>query len=213
MNARERVAHGMTVYTRDGEKLGKVVAADDIGLFVEKGLFFPKEYGFRYDDVEDVRDDGVHLCLDKEAISRTAAHGSGLERSRPSAVSEDRERRRTPEGLAPGTSSSMAPERGVGAGTSSGEVRGVTGEASGVGSGEAGDVDRPAHRRAEGLTVPMVGEGIAPMLVEEEVVVVREVPPAGGERRTAPADEARRTASEAETRESSPDARKGPGRG
>ena len=56
------------------------------------GFFFPREYGFRFDDVADVRDDGVYLRLKKEAISSALLHDvGGLERSRPSAVSEDRE--------------------------------------------------------------------------------------------------------------------------
>ena len=38
MDARKRVAEGMTVYTRDGGKPGKVMAADESGLFVEKGF-------------------------------------------------------------------------------------------------------------------------------------------------------------------------------
>jgi hypothetical protein len=92
MDARRGISEKMTVYTQDGEKLGKVVAVDDAGLFVEKGVFFPKEYGFRFDDVADVRDDGVHLRLNKEAISSALVHDvGGLERSRPSAVSEDRD--------------------------------------------------------------------------------------------------------------------------
>ena len=69
MDARKGVTEGMTVYTRDGEKLGKVVSVDDAGLFVEKGLFFPKEYGFGFDDVEDVRSGSVHLRVDKSALS------------------------------------------------------------------------------------------------------------------------------------------------
>ena len=75
MDPRRQVTKGMTVYTHDGDKLGKVALADDIGLFVVKGLLFPKEYGFRYDDVEDVRDDGVHLRLDKAAIARRETGG------------------------------------------------------------------------------------------------------------------------------------------
>jgi len=77
MDARKRVTKGMPVYTRDGQKLGKIVSVDDTGLFVEKG-FFDKEYGFGFDDVEDVRDGSVHLRLDKNALapghsSRSAA--------------------------------------------------------------------------------------------------------------------------------------------
>ncbi|HSP20138.1 MAG TPA: DUF2382 domain-containing protein [Myxococcaceae bacterium] len=91
MDARRSIAEGMTVYTQDGEKLGKVVAVDDAGLFVEKGFFFAKEYGFRFDDVADVRDEGVHLRLDKQAVSSSLVDDDqGLERSRPSAVSENR---------------------------------------------------------------------------------------------------------------------------
>ena len=100
MDAGKGISEGLTVYTQDGEKLGKVVAVDDAGLFVEKGFFFPREYGFRFDDVADVRDDGVYLRLKKETISSALVHDvGGLERSRPSAVSEDREPKGS--GLAP----------------------------------------------------------------------------------------------------------------
>lgn len=90
MDARRGITEGMTVYTQDGETLGKVVAVDDAGLFVEKGFFFPREYGFRFDDVTDVRGEEVHLRLAKEAVSSAMVEDDrGLERSRPSAVSED----------------------------------------------------------------------------------------------------------------------------
>jgi hypothetical protein len=46
----------------------------------------------------------------------------------------------------------------------------------------------PAREVGEGLTIPMVGEGIAPMLVEEEVVVVKQVPVPGADRRASPDD-------------------------
>ena len=81
MDARRGVAEGMPVYTRDGQKLGKVVAVDDTGLFVEKGLFFPREYGFGFDEVEGVRDGSVHLRMDKDALG---SH-KGRERGRRSA--------------------------------------------------------------------------------------------------------------------------------
>ena len=81
MDARRGVAEGMAVYTRDGQKLGKVVAVDDTGLFVEKGLFFPREYGFPFDDVDNVGDGSVHLRIDKEALG---GH-KGLQRGRRSA--------------------------------------------------------------------------------------------------------------------------------
>jgi len=151
MDPRGQITKGMTVYTQDGEKLGKVAVADDIGLFVEKGLFFPKEYGFRYDDVEDVRADGVHLRLNKDAIVRQeSSHDPGAIRKNPGPTSDDRAR----------TASSTAPPTTSGPQTT-------------------------APGRSEGLYIPMVGEGIAPMLVEDEVIV-RESPPASGERRASP---------------------------
>src|SRR5262245_44936377 len=69
LEARRGIANGMTVFARGGEKLGKVVSVDDKGLFVEKGLFFPKEFGFPFDDVDEVRSDGVHLRLDRDAAA------------------------------------------------------------------------------------------------------------------------------------------------
>jgi hypothetical protein len=139
----------MTVFTQDGEKLGKVAVADDTGLFVEKGLFFPKEYGFRYDDVEDVRADGVHLRVNKDAVLRQeSSHDPGAIRKNP------------------GSATSTAPPT------------------------TSGPQTAPAARsepggRAEGLYIPMVGEGIAPMLVEDEVIV-RENPPASEQRQASP---------------------------
>ncbi len=71
MDARQGIAKGMTVFTRDGEKLGKVVSVDEKGLFVEKGHFFPKEFGFPFEDVDEVRGDGVHLRLNRAAAAHS----------------------------------------------------------------------------------------------------------------------------------------------
>lgn len=147
MDARKRVAEGMTVFTRDGGKLGKVVAVDDAGLFVEKGFFFSREYGFPYDDVEDVRDDGVHLRLDRAAISRAAVEDRhGVVRSKSAPPAEDTARPTTP-------ATPPAPGKGP------------------VESGRTGGTAPHRHERGEGLVIPYVGEGIAPMLVEDEVIV------------------------------------------
>jgi hypothetical protein len=167
MDPRKQITKGMTVYTRDGEKLGKVAVADDTGLFVEKGLFFPKEYGFQYDDVEDVRADGVHLRVNKDAIVRQeSSRDPGAPRHNPGPASDDGAR----------TATSTA-------GTTTGGPQATT-----PASGEPGGVAKqatPPTGRAEGLYIPMVGEGIAPMLVEDEVIV-RESPPASEERRASP---------------------------
>ena len=79
MDARRGISEEMTVYTQDGEKLGKVVAVDDAGLFVEKGFFFPREYGFRLDDVAEVRQQmAEHLVRPVEfAAEIEAMHADG----------------------------------------------------------------------------------------------------------------------------------------
>jgi uncharacterized protein (TIGR02271 family) len=55
MFQRSHVQQGMTVYSSDGEKLGKVFAVTDAGVQVEKGLFFPKDYLLRFEDILDIR--------------------------------------------------------------------------------------------------------------------------------------------------------------
>jgi uncharacterized protein (TIGR02271 family) len=54
LNKYPRLEQGMVVYSREGEKLGKLVRADEYSLTIEKGFFFPKDFTFRYDDVDDV---------------------------------------------------------------------------------------------------------------------------------------------------------------
>ncbi len=147
MDARKQVAEGMTVFTRDGGKLGKVVAVDEAGLFVEKGFFFAREYGFPYTDVEEVRDDGVHLRLDRAGISRAAVEDHhGLARSTPGAGEDTR-----PSTPAAAPAPPKAPVPG--------------------GTGTAPHPHHPGAAHAEGRVIPYVGEGIAPMLVEDEVIV------------------------------------------
>ena len=153
MDARTNVTKGMTVYTQDGEKLGKVVSVDDTGLFVEKGHLFPKEFGFGWDDVADVQGDGVHLRLDREAV-KTTLHGQRAPAAVPRPAQDAALRQ------APATPGAAAPSSGI----------------------------PPTREVDEGLTIPMVGEGIAPMLVEEEVVVVKREPVPGADRRASPDD-------------------------
>jgi uncharacterized protein (TIGR02271 family) len=62
------IGSGKVVYTPEGEKLGKLVAADDYTLTVEKGLFFPKEFTFSYDDVDEVSGDKVIINTAKEDL-------------------------------------------------------------------------------------------------------------------------------------------------
>src|SRR5690242_14682669 len=89
MDARTNVTTGMTVYSQDGAKLGKVVSVDEAGLFVEKGLLFPREFGFSWEDVADVQGDGVHLRLDHEAV-KTTLRGTHEQTAAPRPAPEPR---------------------------------------------------------------------------------------------------------------------------
>jgi uncharacterized protein (TIGR02271 family) len=63
------IREGLPVYSRDGESLGKVVGLSDDFIEIEKGLFFPKNFTVRYDDINDIRDDSVYLSLAANELS------------------------------------------------------------------------------------------------------------------------------------------------
>jgi uncharacterized protein (TIGR02271 family) len=67
------VSEGMTVHSSDGEKLGKVVQCADDFFLVEKGFFFPKDYVARYEYVERVDGDDIHLNLAASALRESGA--------------------------------------------------------------------------------------------------------------------------------------------
>ena len=52
---------GLEVRSQDGERLGKVAWAGDDAFTVEKGIFFPKDFTARYDDIEDIRDNVIYI--------------------------------------------------------------------------------------------------------------------------------------------------------
>jgi uncharacterized protein (TIGR02271 family) len=54
---------GMVVKSSDGEKLGKVIRCDADAFLIEKGLFFPKDYIARYDQIAAVEQDEVRLAV------------------------------------------------------------------------------------------------------------------------------------------------------
>ncbi len=71
------VREGMFVRTADGEKLGTVIRCGGDTFVVEKGLFLPRDYVLRYEDIADVRGGEVRLRLGREdvvsdAVSREA---------------------------------------------------------------------------------------------------------------------------------------------
>jgi uncharacterized protein (TIGR02271 family) len=59
------IQEGTTVYCRDGEKLGKITALSDDHFIVEKGIFFPKDFTLRYEDIADYRDGDLYTDLIK----------------------------------------------------------------------------------------------------------------------------------------------------
>jgi uncharacterized protein (TIGR02271 family) len=58
----------MTVYCSDGEKLGKIGSADENYFTVEKGIFFPKDFTLRYDDISEIRDDKLFILESSEEM-------------------------------------------------------------------------------------------------------------------------------------------------
>jgi uncharacterized protein (TIGR02271 family) len=62
------VREGMFVRTADGEKLGTVIRRGEDTFVVEKGLFLPKDFVLRYEDVERVGNGEVHLRLSREDV-------------------------------------------------------------------------------------------------------------------------------------------------
>jgi uncharacterized protein (TIGR02271 family) len=58
----------MTVFSSDGEKLGKVLSCDAATFTIEKGFFFPKDYVARYDDIASVTGDDIRLAMTKDTF-------------------------------------------------------------------------------------------------------------------------------------------------
>lgn len=57
------ITEGMPVYSQDSEKLGKITMLSDDYFVIEKGLFFPKDFTLRYDDIQDLRDGSLYVNL------------------------------------------------------------------------------------------------------------------------------------------------------
>ncbi len=56
-----RFSDSLPVYCSDGKKLGTIGRTDEEFFTVEKGVFFPKDFTLRYDDIDEVRDDRVTI--------------------------------------------------------------------------------------------------------------------------------------------------------
>jgi hypothetical protein len=61
------IREGMSVFSADDQRLGKIVRRDG-ALFVEKGLFFKKDHLLDPDDVDRIAGDDLWLSLDRAAF-------------------------------------------------------------------------------------------------------------------------------------------------
>jgi hypothetical protein len=65
---RAAIRDGMTVYSADGRKLGRLVQREDDTLVIERGLFFREDYAFELEEIERIEGDSLHLCLEDDEI-------------------------------------------------------------------------------------------------------------------------------------------------
>jgi uncharacterized protein (TIGR02271 family) len=78
---RSSIYEGQKVWSRDGEKLGKVIACGAKTFMVEKGFLLPKELIIPYEDVATSRDGEIELGLTKdELLSRERLAGERITR-------------------------------------------------------------------------------------------------------------------------------------
>jgi uncharacterized protein (TIGR02271 family) len=70
------IREGMSVFSSDGEKLGKVTVCSSSTFTIEKGFFFPKDYIARYDEVAAVSGDEIRLSTTKEDFIQIRASGA-----------------------------------------------------------------------------------------------------------------------------------------
>lgn len=73
---RDRIREGMTAYSSDGEKLGKVIAIGDTEIYVEKGFFFPKDTVFLLSEVQSVEGDRLIISSGREALTSRGYEGT-----------------------------------------------------------------------------------------------------------------------------------------
>ncbi len=69
---RTAIHQGQRVLTRDGERLGHIVAVGDEVFHVSKGFYPHEDFRARFSDVDAVRDDEVVLRLRKEDLREDA---------------------------------------------------------------------------------------------------------------------------------------------
>jgi hypothetical protein len=86
----EQVETGQEVYSADGERLGKVIAATDHTIVIEKGFFLPTDFAARRSDIAEVSGGAVRLSktraeLESEAEKTDLAPDAAADRELTSA--------------------------------------------------------------------------------------------------------------------------------
>lgn len=77
MEERSAIREGMTVYSADGERLGRVVSCYPTTFVIEKGFFFRKDYVARYEDVSRLGGYEARLRVNKRDVPERDAASSG----------------------------------------------------------------------------------------------------------------------------------------
>ncbi|MBM7113273.1 hypothetical protein [Archangium primigenium] len=70
MTQRDEIKEGMIVRSVDGHKLGKVYAIGEAEFYIEKGLFFPKDYSVRYSEISNIRDGEIVLTHGRDSLKK-----------------------------------------------------------------------------------------------------------------------------------------------
>lgn len=89
INDGRNLKEGMSVYSSDNHKVGKIVRLAGSGFEVEKGFFFPKDYAVSFGDVTRISGDEVYLSLTKDQLQQ------GWERATTTSTAFDRSVDRT----------------------------------------------------------------------------------------------------------------------
>ncbi|MFL5356848.1 YsnF/AvaK domain-containing protein [Archangium sp.] len=152
MFQRSQLREGMTVRSIDGEKLGRVFAIADEAFYIEKGLFFPKDYLVRYSDISDIRDGELILLHGRESLRRLSGDdkygttsGLGSSAATPTTTST------TTTGLDTGLGTGL----GLGASSGAGLDSASTGYGAGASASTLGTERTLQGRRSDEVAIPV----------------------------------------------------------
>jgi hypothetical protein len=88
----EAIREGMTVYSEDNKKLGRIIRRDGDDLIIEKGLLSKNEYVASLDDVMRVEEDRVWLRQSAAEIEGAPEEGEEAARGAPGERARDEDR-------------------------------------------------------------------------------------------------------------------------